>query len=196
MVATGVAADGRREVLGFEVSDSEDARSGSRSCARCVPAASQAWNWSSATRRVDPVTRAVAFGGCGLLGQGSDLGGHPAEQSADFGEPVLDLVGPAGERAERPVQARDLADGGGAVAGQPAEPGVGSFDPWRPGQRGGAPRRPSRRHEGVLGAEELLDRVGPGERPLGQADQNLTHIIGGFCWVASTAKDPRRWTGL
>jgi putative transposase len=34
VIATGVAADGHREVLGFAVGDSEDGRSGPRSCAR------------------------------------------------------------------------------------------------------------------------------------------------------------------
>ena len=34
VIATGVAADGRREVLGFEVGDSETARFGPRSCGR------------------------------------------------------------------------------------------------------------------------------------------------------------------
>ncbi len=33
MISTGVAADGRREVLGFDVGDSEDGRSGRRSYA-------------------------------------------------------------------------------------------------------------------------------------------------------------------
>ena len=33
VVAVGVAADGRREVLGFDVGDTESSRSGPRSCA-------------------------------------------------------------------------------------------------------------------------------------------------------------------
>jgi transposase-like protein len=49
VIATGVAADGHREVLGFAVGDSEDGPSGQRSCARSRPAGSPGRSWSSAT---------------------------------------------------------------------------------------------------------------------------------------------------
>jgi len=49
VVATGVAADGRREVLGFDVGDSEDGAFWTASCAGSRPAACTASSWSSPT---------------------------------------------------------------------------------------------------------------------------------------------------
>jgi putative transposase len=49
VIATGVTADGGREVLGLDVGDSETAPSGPRSYGRSRPAASTACSWSSPT---------------------------------------------------------------------------------------------------------------------------------------------------
>jgi putative transposase len=47
VVATGVAADGRRRCSASPSATARTARSGRRSCARCAPAAFPGWRWSS-----------------------------------------------------------------------------------------------------------------------------------------------------
>jgi putative transposase len=49
VVATGVCGDGRREVLGFAVGDSEDGRSGPNSCAHSERVGWAGCSWSSPT---------------------------------------------------------------------------------------------------------------------------------------------------
>jgi hypothetical protein len=50
VTATGVTADGRREVLGFDVGDSDNGHAEPRSCVRCTRAAWPGCTWSPATR--------------------------------------------------------------------------------------------------------------------------------------------------
>jgi putative transposase len=50
LIATGVNADGHREILGLDVTSSEDGAGGWRSCAAWPPADCPACSWSPAAR--------------------------------------------------------------------------------------------------------------------------------------------------
>ena len=57
LIATGVNADGKREILGLDVASAEEARGGWRSCAACPPAACPGCSWSPPTATTGSGTR-------------------------------------------------------------------------------------------------------------------------------------------